>query len=73
MSFGDYARRAAYIAHELTYVSRKRTVDGQDVYILPADQAERLKTDALEICDLLNDLQDERDKSGAGGYTYTPK
>lgn len=62
MSLKVYAGMAANAADKLTYESRKRVVEGQEVYIVPRDEAEQMKADLIKISHLLNDFQDERDK-----------
>lgn len=65
MSLKAYAGMAANAADKLTYVSRKRVVEGQEVYIVPCGEAEQMKADLVKISHLLNDLQDERDAASS--------
>ena len=63
MPLRNYALQAANVADRLTWESRRRVVDGQEVVIVPLDEAERMKTELLAISHQLNDIQDDRDRS----------
>lgn len=62
MDYGSYARAAARAAHELNYEGRHRTVDGQNMYVLPLEKMEEIKSDLVKITNLLCDLDDQQKK-----------
>ncbi len=66
MDYRAHARNAANIAHRLTYVSGRKTVNGQDSVVLPHDEAMIMVDHLLKISLLLNDIQDGRDRGDEG-------
>lgn len=67
MNCRAHALNAANIAHKLTYLSRRKEVNGQDSVVLPHDEAMEMKEQLLAISYLLNDIHDDRDRGDDSG------
>lgn len=58
MNLRDMATQAANIADRLTWEARRRKVDGESYQIVPAEEAQAMKSQLLEISRVLNDIHD---------------
>lgn len=63
MTLRSKALQAASLADRLTWPSRCRVVDGEEVVIVPLAEAELMKDELLAISHKLNDIQDDLENS----------
>lgn len=66
MRLQKHALDAANVADKLSYTSRVKTIGGQNVLIVPYDEAMTIKDQLVAISHVLNDIADREGGSDTG-------
>lgn len=58
LEFEHHAHRLAGIGGDLILEHRKRTIEGRDVYLIPAEEAEEAYRDLVTISSFVSNVKD---------------